>query len=71
MKQIPFIGIIIIMFFGYANGQEKETKLKQEFQFIVDNFKKGNYQADLMTGSENNERRIELTYKMQNAIKDN
>ena len=61
----------MIMIFGYANGQKKEAELRAEFRFIVDNFKKGNYQADLMTGSENKERRIELINKMQSVIKDN
>jgi hypothetical protein len=71
MKGIPCIGILMIMFFGCANGQKTETELREEFQFIADNFIEGNYQADLMTGSENSERRIVLTYKMKNAVKDN
>ncbi|MBC7777039.1 MAG: hypothetical protein H7246_16525 [Phycisphaerae bacterium] len=71
MKEMPYIGILMFLFLGCANGQNSQIELNEGFQFIADNFKEGIYQADLMTGSENNERRMELTYKMMDAVKNN
>ncbi len=70
MKKIKLIVLGLIWMCGCVNGQPLQQH-HTAFQFIVDNFKTGNYKAELMTGSKNNARRIELTNKMRDAIKDN
>jgi hypothetical protein len=74
MKKIIITIISLIAISGCGSGQNNKsatTKKSNEFTFLLDNFKTGLYQADLMTGSDNKERRIELITKMQIAIKDN
>jgi len=71
MKRIKFIALLTIVLNACSSGQISNTELSEEYQFVHDNFVEGKYNAELMTGSENNERRIALTNKMQLAIKDN
>lgn len=69
MKKTLYFIILIPLVFGCANGQKLKMETTEGFKFIVDHFEEGNYKADLMTGSENMERREELLMKMQSVIK--
>ena len=57
---------------GYVVGQNEKISIKtngDEVTFLSNYFKPGLYQADLMTGSKNNERRVELTEKMYFTVR--
>jgi len=73
-KALIIFSCIIFIFPDISHAQHSQTNAIQNkvaIDFLKEQLKEGDYKADLMTGSQNNERRVALTIKMQEAIKKN